>query len=439
MPTATSIVGALACQRNSFLKTFETIVVSCNPYKPILSSKDKQNKNLKKSEEASDKLFGLELQDTNLFPEGGGQPYDTGSIYLPDKTKVDVLKVLRDGLKAVHVIPTHIEPGTKVSLNVDWERRVDIMQQHTGQHLISAIFDTFNLETLSWSMGEEINYIELPEKVDEAKVSEANRLINEKIFENLPIKVVTPDEHGGEIDTSNIPADYDLSKGVVRVVTIDGLDTNPCCGTHLQSTGQIQAVSLLHQTNIRGGHSRLHFVCGSRVYKTLAAEHRILKEVSGSQLSCQIEEVVTKVADLNTNYRKTQSRESNFMKELAAIEAGQVYEKLGATDVACVYREDASGDYLNVCQKEILTLMNKNKESGINFTNKTVVFIHGDPKSAAGGMVKISGPKAEGISGELKKILTNLKGGGKGASYQGKVTKYEKGELSKAVEYLRGL
>lgn len=441
MPVTTStIVGALACQKNSFLKSFQTLVISCNEYEPIMTSKDKQNKGKKKEEKVpTEKLYAVELEDTILFPEGGGQPSDTGSILLPNLKQVEVKQVLRKELTAVHVVPEAVEPGSLVTLNVDWDRRIDIMQQHTGQHLISAVFDGYDLETLSWSMGDMINYIELPKKIDDDLIEEVSKKVNNLILENLPITVTTPDEHGGEIDTKKIPDDYDMSKGIVRVVKIGDLDANPCCGTHLTYTGQIQAVSFLHQVNIRGGNSRLHFICGSRVSKQLANYHKLLKEILGNTLSCQIEEVVTKVADLNANYKKVQSRESGLLKQLANIRAVEVFTKFknGEGSIATVYREDNGPEYLTLFQKELTTLINGDKDSGVNVSDKfTVVLINGDYKSGNGGMVKILGPQADEVLSELKKLITNMKGGGKGASFQGKVTKYEKGEVETVLRYL---
>lgn len=445
MPVATStIVGALACQKNSFLKTFQTAVVSCSEHVSIPTAKDKQNKNKKSTEPEKVKPveYEIELKDTILFPEGGGQPYDTGSITLPDSRVIPVSRVLRNQLTALHITNSPIEPGTQVSLDVDWERRIDLMQQHTGQHLLSSVLDTYDLDTLSWSLGDTINYVELPNKIDEKIVETVNKKVNELILENIPIKVVTPDEHGEEIDTSHIPDDYDLSKGIVRIVKIGDIDANPCCGTHLQSTGQIQAISLLHQVNVRGGNSRLHFICGSRVYKYLNKQHGILKAIQGNYLSCQLDEVIDKVGQLNTNYKKSASRESNLLKELAGIEAAKIFKSFssGEKEAAYVYRADSSPEYLMLFQKEFTTLMNANKDSGVNLNdNFTVTLINGDYKSGLGGMVKILGPKAEPIQQELKTRLSNIKGGGKGASFQGKVPKYEKGELEAVLKYLETL
>lgn len=443
MLATTAIVGALACQKNSFLKTLQTKVVACKDYQPILTSRDKQNLNKKSAnanKEPSEKLYAVELEDTVLFPEGGGQPFDTGRFTLPDNRTVPVKMVLRKELTAVHVTEEPVPEGSSVLVEVDWERRMDIMQQHTGQHLISAVFDTYGLETLSWAMGDTISYIELPQKISDEMLQEAATKINSLILEDLPIKVTVPDNAGGELDISHLPDDYDVSKGIIRVVTISGLDTNPCCGTHLNSTGQIQSVALLHQTNIRGGNSRLHFACGSRVPQIMAQYHNLLKDVSGAQLSCQIEEIGQKVADLNANYRASKSRESSLMKELAGLKAAEVFERFNnGKKIAHFYRPENNSEFMTIFLKELTTLINSQSESKVNLKDdSTIVLLSGD-KSSAGGMVKVMGPQASGILAVFKDLLSNMKGGGGGASFQGKVTKYEKGEVESVLRYLESL
>ncbi|KAG7660720.1 uncharacterized protein J8A68_005837 [[Candida] subhashii] len=439
--TTSAIVGALACQKNSFLKTLTTTVVSSFEFVPPPTSRDKQNKNNKKSPSPETKVlqYGVELEDTILFPEGGGQPFDKGTITLPDNREIQVKSVLRDKIKAIHITEELIEPGTTVTLTLDWKRRMDIMQQHTGQHLLSAVFDTYKLETLSWSMGDVINYIELPEKVSEEIIAEVNEKVNNLIFEGHNIHVVTPDQHGHEVDVSHLPDDYDISRGIIRIVKIGDLDANPCCGTHLSSTSQIQAIALLHQQSIRGGHSRLYFTCGARVYEYLRKQHDILKNVSGNVLSCQIEEVFDKVNQLNLNYRKANSAVSGLLKEIANMEASKLFDRFKNTDklIDYIHRSDNNPEYLTLVQKEITTLINGDKSSGVDLSTKhTLVLLNGDYPSGTGGMVKILGPKAEELQPELKQRLENLKGGGKGASFQGKITKYGKGELESVLMYL---
>lgn len=426
--TTSTIVGALACQKNSFLRTLNTNVVSSLEYKDPAAKKK------------APKLFAIEFEDTVLFPEGGGQPYDTGVIKLVGDKTIPVQQVVRDKLKALHLTQESIEPGTPVTLNVDWDRRIDLMQQHTGQHLLSAILDSYDLPTLSWSMGDMINYVELPRKVDDALVQEVNQKVNDAILQQLPILVVSSDEvTHSEADTSSIPADYDKEKGVIRVIKIGDLDSNTCCGTHLQNTGQIQAISLLHQINVRAGNSRLHFICGSRVYKYLQQLHEILK-TAGSTLLCQMGEINDKIELLNLNYKKASSRESALLKKIAAEEATRIFKLFteGKT-FGFVYWNDPSPEFLTLCQKELATMIKKaDSSSKISFSDKqTIVYLNGD--TGTGGMVKMDGPKVEDIKKELQSKLANMKGGGRGNSFQGKVVKYEKGEIQAVLKYLEEL
>ena len=144
MAVKPAMVGALACQRNSFLfGGFKTLVVSCEP------KKDKKGKT---------EGYEIELQDTILFPEGGGQPSDSGFLKIIEEDgdssvirKILVSHVSRSGLHAKHHVSAHIEPGTTIEVNVDEEKRIDYMQQHTGQHLLSAILECdYKVNTVSW-------------------------------------------------------------------------------------------------------------------------------------------------------------------------------------------------------------------------------------------------------------------------------------------------
>lgn len=438
VPTST-IVGALACQKNSYLKTLNATVIKSFDYTLPPTSQDKQNKEKKGKNDKKDKpvvVKAIELSDTVLFPEGGGQPYDHGKLILEDNSEIAITKVLREKLTALHIADTELEAGTPVRIEIDWKRRYDHMQQHSGQHLVSAVFDQYDLETLSWSLGDVLCYIEIERKVEDLLLEEINAKIQQYIIDDLPYNVLTPNKDGSNVDTSALPDDYDLSNGILRVVCIGDIDHNACCGTHLASTREVQSVSILHQVGVRGGHSRVYFVSGARSYKYLRYTHNLLKTVAGNHLSCQIEEVDEKVEALNLNYRKSTSREQNLLKEIASNEASKLYEKfLKGSEVGFVYRQDTS-DLLTFAFKELVTLSSKNDDVDVS-TKQTVVLINGEYPT--GGTVKVLGPKAEEIQKELKSKISNLKGGGKGSSFQGKIEKYGKGELEDVLEYLGSL
>ena len=203
-----AIVGALQCQKDSYLQTLETEVVSCDEYAPPKSSQQNGKSKTKKSTDptkglengdaASGKTWLIELADSVLFPEGGGQHTDYGVLTtLKDEKKeeVPIRSIQRHGLRCIHFSPTPLEPGTPVCQTVDFARRWDLMQQHTGQHLLSAVMDSMDLPTLGWSMGQhgEMNYVELPRKPSEEELQTIQKNCNAKIRESMPITVETPE------------------------------------------------------------------------------------------------------------------------------------------------------------------------------------------------------------------------------------------------------
>lgn len=419
------IVGALKCQRNSFLKEFSTVVVHCAEDVPTEPTAKASKKSKSKPAESSKKKYAIELQDTILFPEGGGQPSDQGFIIVESGQRHFVEHVRRDKLSAVHLVDEPMEPGTSVKLELDWKRRMDHMQQHTGQHLLSAVLDSYEIPTLSWSMGEMVNYIELPRSLSEEEVEEVSAKVNERIMEGISITVETPEKDNVKQD--KLPDDYDVDKGVLRVIKIGELDKNPCCGTHLQSTAQILSIALLHQTPVRGSNSRLHFIAGDRVRQYATQSHKILKQ-SSQELSCQFEDITDKIGQLNLNYRKFTKKEATWKEEVAKYQSLDILSQLKDKDVAHLYRADAGLDYLTL----IFKATSKEQADG-----KCVVLISGQGKE--GGSVIINSSDAEktmAIAKHLQSLIPGLRGGGK-TKWQGKITEFGKGELEAALDYLK--
>ncbi|CAN6636442.1 putative alanyl-tRNA editing protein alaX [Trichomonascus vanleenenianus] len=395
-----SVVGLLACQRNSYLRSLDTKVVGCH-----------------KIEGKAGVHYEVELEDTVLFPEGGGQPHDTGSLAL-DGRKVPVSNVQRDGLTAVHFTEEPFTVGATVTVEVDWARRWDHMQQHTGQHLLSAVLDRRNLDTLSWNLGAKFNYIELPRKLTKEEVAEVQEEVNDKIREAIAIRV----EKDNSIE-HKAPEDYDTDKGVIRVIHIGELDSNPCCGTHLSNTAEISAIALLHSAPVRGTNSRLFFMAGDRVTK-FAAEANEMLRAAGALLSCQMEEIETKINRLNQSMRELNTREKNLTAQLARYEARDLKEQLEKNKFAALHKPDGSPDSLRAIEKELGKLT-----PGMG----TIVLVSGQGKQ--GGAIIASGDEVEKYAEIIKTAVPNVKGGGKG-KWQGKVVSWEKGTLE---SLLRGL
>jgi misacylated tRNA(Ala) deacylase len=405
-----TIVGLLTCQNEPYLKALTTRVIGCEEVPKTKKTPAK---------------YEVELEDTILFPEGGGQPADLGTLSY-EETSVPVNYVKRDGLIAKHETDSPIEVGTTVNVDLEWARRFDHMQQHTGQHLLSAIFDTRKLETLAWSLGDKFCYVELPKRVTREEMDAVQAEVNRVIQQDLKITttIITNEEEKAAADPSvveKIPDDYDVNNGVIRVVNIGDIDHNPCCGTHLNSTREIGSVALLHTQAMRGSNCRVFFVCGDRVHKYASEAHRTIKMVN-SHLSCLTEDIENKILGLNQNLKDASNREKMWMAEVATFTAHNAKQDLETKNVVFVYKPEASLDFLNVIAKEIGDLAE----------GKTAILACG--QGTAGGAIMIIGDKLDEVSAKVKDIVVNVKGGGKGR-WQGKVTKWDMGAAEALETY----
>uniref|UniRef100_A0A8K9Y8G6 Alanyl-tRNA synthetase domain containing 1 n=1 Tax=Oncorhynchus mykiss TaxID=8022 RepID=A0A8K9Y8G6_ONCMY len=231
------------------------MLVACSP------GEIKQEINGKKE---TVKGFNVKLQDTILFPEGGGQPDDHGLI-----GDVPVLRVTRQGAEAVHFVSSALEVGQEVQLKVDWERRFDHMQQHSGQHLITAIAESmFGYKTTSWELGRQRSTIELDTpSMKPAQMEALEAAVNEKIRAHVPVavQVLSLDDPALEqVRSRGLPDD---AAGPIRIIDIEGIDVNMCCGTHVSNLSHLQVIKLLGTEKGKKNKTNLLFLVGNRVLK----------------------------------------------------------------------------------------------------------------------------------------------------------------------------
>ncbi|KAF2254884.1 ThrRS/AlaRS common domain-containing protein [Trematosphaeria pertusa] len=427
-----SIVGALSCQKDSYLRSLETEVVSCTEYVAPKTQKTNGKSKSTKSpdpgkaigngEAPSSKTWLIEFADSVLFPEGGGQPTDHGSItpLTSDPSgAIPITSIQRHGLRCVHLSSQPLEPGTRVQQDVDFNRRWDHMQQHTGQHLLSAIMDTMSLPTLSWSMGAagEMNYIELLRKPSDEELRSIQQRCNEAIRTNMPITVETP----GDAAAHKLPGDYDKEKGVVRFIKIGDLDYNACCGTHLKQTSHIGVILLHHMQSVRGTNCRLFFSAGDRAIQLATESINSLRNIAVSLSSGSAPaDVQSSVQRLSDSFADARKKEKKMLAEIAKYEGDRIKADLAAGKKAWCYRATDGLDYINLVVFEVKEAV---KERGV------VVFASGEVKTA--GSIVIIGEKGlvESMATKVKELVSTAKGGGKGEKWQGKVTEWRKGEI----------
>ncbi|XP_071941180.1 alanyl-tRNA editing protein Aarsd1-A-like [Antedon mediterranea] len=327
------------CQKQSYLKKCNTAIVSCTPANFQIDKKDKKL------------LDGFEvvLEDTILFPEGGGQPSDIGKI-----NGARVFKVWRNGSKAIHFVTDKQIAGQTVEVEVDWQRRFDHMQQHSGQHLVTAIAERlYSWPTTSWNLGEKVSTIELnTPKVTDDELFHIESVVNEQIRNSIPVNVHVLEPETDEmkkIRTRGLPADH---VGPVRVVEIEGIDSNMCCGTHVSNLSHLQSIKLLGLTKAKKGKSNIVFVAGDRLLKYLGTSYQTEKAVT-NLLKCTHEEQICAVEKLKKNVKDMNKTSSRLLKLAANMQAEIYLQRKEREPVFVKYEKEANMEFLYMVAKAI--------------------------------------------------------------------------------------
>ncbi len=274
-----------------------------------------------------------ELEDTILYPEGGGQPSDTGRI-----NGVRVTAAVREGGTVRHLLDSPLDPGP-ATVELDWDRRYDHMQQHTAQHLLTAVAqDRFGWPTTAFHLGPSVCDVEL----DVPSLAPGDlRTLEEAVATELraarPVRARHADP--GDLDalgvrTRGLPENH---RGPVRLVEIEGVDLNTCGGTHVASTAEIECVALLGTQRMRGG-TRVFFVAGGRV-RTRMAEHEARNAGLREQLGAPDEELVEALR-IKLDQLKEATRLARRLQEALAEERAR---RLAAAPESVVALHDPDG------------------------------------------------------------------------------------------------
>ena len=282
----------------------------------------------------SAQVWQVALDRTAFYPDSGGQPWDTGVLIATARSgavlEVPVERVEEDEAGEVwHSLRKPLVEGAEVTGRVDAQRRRDHMQQHSGQHLLSAVFlELLGARTVSFHLGAESSTIDLamPEGVESiaaADVERVERRVNELIFENRPL---TPrwrtraeaEAMLGRGELRKLPQ----REGPMRVVEMHGVEFNACGGTHVASTGAIGGLLVRRLEKVKQGW-RVEFVCGMRAVRTARRDYELLTGVAGS-LSVGAQDVPCRVAALQDENRAAAKQRKLLMEELAEASAAEL-------------------------------------------------------------------------------------------------------------------
>jgi len=390
--TVTVRCGELHCQKDSFARELRTTVLGCQ-----------------KSTVKADigKLWEVRFKDTVLFPEGGGQPCDTGVA-----GGIPVVRVVNEGGEAFHYLSGPLEVGAEVDIILDWERRQDLMHQHSAQHLITALsIELFGYETLSWDLGREVTTIDLStEQLTAEEFARLEDRVNSAIVTGHAVSprwISRDSEEMAQIRCRGLPENV---TGPVRVLEIAGIDTNLCCGTHVQNTSQLRMVKLLRTDRVRDRgktFARLHFVAGDRVL-TLLGDAFGRQQMLNGLLSVAPDGHATRIEAMLKSEKETVREMKTLTAELTELQAERLKGMVASGKKVLELHRDL-GD---------INFM-RGLATALDDTGALLLTTAGGPKE---GTFMLSGPAdlVAKLGPKVAEAMDGKGGGGKGR-YQGKV------------------
>lgn len=256
--------------------------------------------------------YRILLDASAFYPEGGGQPADTG--ILGDVAVTDVHE--KNG-ELLHYTDRPLEQGSRVHGKIDWGRRFDLMQQHSGEHMVSGlVHEAYGYDNVGFHMGSDVITIDFNGPLTTEQMEEIQAKVNDRIWEDKEVEITYP----GPEELAELPyrSKKELS-GKVRIVRFPGVDLCACCGTHVRRSGEIGMVKLLSVTKFREG-VRMEMICGRRVLDYLNRVQEQNHQVSVC-LSAKPFETAAAVQRLSEENFRLRGQVMNMEKEAFAREA----------------------------------------------------------------------------------------------------------------------
>ncbi len=255
----------------------------------------------------------LYLNRTAFYPTSGGQPNDLGTI-----AGTPVVDVVDEEDRIAHVVAAPLD-AAEVECRIDWARRFDHMQQHTGQHLLSAVLvDLYGAATVGFHLGAESSQIDVAGALTEAQIVEAERRANRLVFENRPVTVSF--EEAVEAERLRKPS---ARRGKLRIVSIADLDRSACGGTHVRATAEIGPI-LLRKLDRAHGALRIEFLCGYRAIARARADYNALSRAART-LSSSLDEVPALAATQAEALAASDKTRRKLAVELATLRGREQY------------------------------------------------------------------------------------------------------------------
>src|SRR6516165_5455911 len=290
---------------DSYIRTFSARVLECVPAEPIHSPSGPRS------------AWEVELDQTAFYPTSGGQLNDLGCI-----GEAKILDVRDEHDLILHLVDRELGLG-EVQGSIDWERRFDHMQQHTGQHLLSAMFqERYGLPTVSFHLGTDLCTIDLRGPAPGANMLEgAQRAGNQIIFEDRPVNV----RYGtaSQLAQAGVRKEVDR-EGILRAIEIEAADLQPCGGTHVRSTGPIGLILVRRCGKIRQDW-RVEFICGRRAEQSAAEDYSRLAAIA-AELGCSPDQALVVIENASAERDELHKGLRSVLQELAKVRGSAVIQ-----------------------------------------------------------------------------------------------------------------
>ena len=268
-------------------------------------------------EEIDDK-YHVKLNETAFFPGGGGQQNDLGFI-----EKIPVVDVYEKNGEVYHVLEKKLIKIHRVKCSIDWARRLDGMQHHLGQHVLSGCFyQLFNANTVSVHVGKEIATVDIQGILTEEQIRQAEIKANDCIRENIKVEMLTPTK--SELKKIKIRRDLPNTNEEIRIVKIGDLDINACCGVHPSSTLDLGIIKIKKWQKHKGN-TRIEYLVGNRAFNDYLKVDNFSNDIC-KYLSCGKDDVINTINNLSNHIKELSDENKSLNIKLSDYQIVEMLE-----------------------------------------------------------------------------------------------------------------
>ncbi len=344
--------------------------------------------------------YSVVLDKTAFFPESGGQTSDRGTL---GGARVTGVSIDEETDVITHMLDEALEEGSTVTGEIDWERRFDKMQQHTGEHIFSGVVcSRFSCDNVGFHLSDEIMTMDYNRALTSDELREAEALVNEAVWRDIAVETGYPSKE--ELAATEYRSKKEIA-GAVRLVTIPGIDVCACCAPHVRRTGEVGLFKLMSYESHKGG-GRVYAACGKRALEALTFEHDLITGLA--------RELSTGVSEVPGAFERMRNDLSDAKRQ-----AGELCERLVAASLAAerfVFSKDVQ---INAARRALDEWMNEG--SGLRGVfagddDSGYTFVVGAGRKDSGGSAADAGK----VTALLRERL-GAKGGGSPQMVQGSV------------------